>query len=90
MSEVLSIGQVAGSTSSTRLSLWHFVAALCLTIVYSACPSTARAQSSLPATDFHPGQQFPEVALPSLKDGQPMSITEFRGKELILHVFASW
>jgi hypothetical protein len=89
MSEVLYIGQVA-PFSSTRMSLWHFVASLCLTILCGASPSTARAQSPLPATDFQPGQQFPEVVLPSLKDGQPMSITEFRGKKLILHVFASW
>ena len=89
MLEVLFIGQVARS-SFTRLSWWHFVASVCLTILCGASPSTARAQSSLPATDFHPGQQFPEVVLPSLKDGQPMSITEFRGKKLILQVFASW
>jgi hypothetical protein len=89
MSAVLYIGQVARSRS-TRLSLWHFVVSLCLTILCGVSTSTARAQSSLPATDFHPGQQFPEVVLPSLKDGQPMSITEFRGKKLILQVFASW
>jgi hypothetical protein len=89
MSAVLYIGQVARS-SSTRLSLWHFVVSLCLTILCGASTSTALAQSSLPATGFHPGRQFPEVVLPSLKDGQPMSITEFRGKKLILQVFASW
>jgi len=89
MSEVLSIGQVAPS-SFTRLSLWHFVVSLCLTILCGASPSTARAQSSLPAPGFQPGQQFPEVVLPSLEDGQPMSITQFHGKKLILHVFASW
>jgi len=50
----------------------------------------ACAQSSLPAADFQPGQQFPAIVLPSLKDGQPMSITQFRGKKLILHIFASW
>ena len=89
MSEVLYIGQVARS-SPTRLSLWHFVVSLCLTILCGASPSTARAQSSLPATDFQPGQQFPEVVLPSLKDGQPISITEFSGKKLIFPIFASW
>jgi len=83
-------GQGSGCCSSTRLALWHLVASLCLTIVCGASTSTARAQSSLPAADFQPGQQFPAIVLPSLKDGQPMSIMQFRGKKLILQVFASW
>lgn len=39
---------------------------------------------------FEVGKPFPTLAFPSLEDGQPRSITEFRGKKLILHVFASW
>ena len=58
MLEVLFIGQVARS-SFTRLSWWHFVASVCLTILCGASPSTARAQSSLPAADFQPGQAIP-------------------------------
>lgn len=36
------------------------------------------------------GAPFPNVVLPSLKDGRPMSIADFRGKKVILHIFASW
>jgi hypothetical protein len=58
--------------------------------LFAAIPSTARAQSSLPPVGFHAGQKFPEVVLPSMTDGQPMSVTQFRGKKVILHIFASW
>jgi len=33
---------------------------------------------------------FPELFLPSLDDGRPVSIASFRGQKLVLHVFASW
>lgn len=36
------------------------------------------------------GQPFPEIVLPSLEDGAPMSIADFRGRKVLLHVFASW
>ena len=36
------------------------------------------------------GQPFPDLVLPSINDGQPMSITDFRGQKIVLHVFASW
>lgn len=35
------------------------------------------------------GEPFPDVLLPTL-DGAPLSIREFRGEKVILHVFASW
>lgn len=36
------------------------------------------------------GKPFPEVVLPSIAGGQPMSIASFRGQRVVLHVFASW
>ncbi len=36
------------------------------------------------------GQHFPTMAFPALEDGRPRSISEFRGKKLVLHIFASW
>ena len=39
---------------------------------------------------FAIGEPFPNLTLPSMEDGSPTSITNFRGKKLILHVFASW
>ena len=39
---------------------------------------------------FNPGQPFPTIALPSAVDGRPTSVAEFRGKKLIVNIFASW
>lgn len=36
------------------------------------------------------GEPFPEIVLPSMADGEPMSIRRFRGERVVLHVFASW
>lgn len=36
------------------------------------------------------GKPFPAIAFPSLDGGTPMSIADFRGKKVLLHVFASW
>ena len=40
--------------------------------------------------DLRVGQYFPAIFLPSLGGGKLRSISSFRGKKLILHVFASW
>ena len=55
-----------------------------------AIPCSARVQSSLPSTGFELGEPFPTLSFPSLDDGRPGSITDFRGQKVILHVFASW
>ncbi len=38
---------------------------------------------------FVVGRPFPNLVLPAL-DGKPMSLADFRGKKVILHIFASW
>lgn len=52
--------------------------------------ATAGAQNRLPDSGFEVGSPFPSVAFPSLEDGHPMSLADFRGQKVILHVFASW
>lgn len=49
--------------------------------------SDARAQ--LPPSGFEPGMRFPELDLADL-DGNPVSLTQYRGKKVVLHIFASW
>lgn len=39
---------------------------------------------------FQVGKPFPTLSFPTLDDGRPSSVADFRGKRLILHVFASW
>jgi hypothetical protein len=65
--------------------------ALAVLLVWTAvAPRIAQAQSSLPESGFAVGTAFPTISLPSLEDGRPMSIADFRGKKVILHIFASW
>ena len=40
--------------------------------------------------DLTVGKPFPNLALPALNGARAMSISDFRGKKVILHVFASW
>jgi hypothetical protein len=39
---------------------------------------------------FNPGDAFPTLALKSASDGRPMSLAEFRGRKVIVNIFASW
>ena len=48
------------------------------------------ASSKAEDLDLRVGQYFPAIFLPSLGGGKLRSISSFRGKKLILHVFASW
>ena len=39
---------------------------------------------------FHVGEPAPRITLPSGQDGTPLSLEAFRGKKVMLHVWASW
>ncbi|MFQ5876188.1 MAG: TlpA family protein disulfide reductase [Acidobacteriota bacterium] len=41
-------------------------------------------------TPFEVGKPFPGLVLPSAADGRPMSLEQFRGRKVLLHIFASW
>ena len=36
------------------------------------------------------GQRFPDFTFRSMEDGSPVSMADYRGKKVVLHVFASW
>ncbi len=40
--------------------------------------------------EFRVGDVFPDLTLPALDDGKPVSLGTFRGRKLVLHVWASW
>jgi hypothetical protein len=42
------------------------------------------------SVEFHEGEKFPTTVFPSVVVGRPGSVADFRGKKLILHIFASW
>jgi len=48
------------------------------------------ATSSLAAPELTPGKVFPDLKLPVISGESSLSIKEFHGKKVMLHVFASW
>jgi hypothetical protein len=51
-------------------------------------PAPVAAQ--FPPSGFTVGEPFPDLAFPAVDGGRPMSMADFRGKRVILHIFASW
>lgn len=45
---------------------------------------------SQPSLGFEVGKRFPTLSLPALDDGRALSLADFRGQKVVLHVFASW
>ncbi len=60
-----------------------------LPITAPAVVLSAAAATAAPA-DLEVGRPFPDLVLPALQDGRPLSIADFRGRKVILQVFASW
>jgi hypothetical protein len=56
----------------------------CAALASVTFPAPGRAQG------LAEGSPFPEIRLPSLENAAPMSIRDFRGKKVVLHIFASW
>ena len=56
------------------------------------CMSAAFVTSTAYADGYSPriGQPHPDFTLPSLADGKPMSLSQFRGRKVLLIHFASW
>lgn len=46
--------------------------------------------SRVTASPFRVGDSVPRLRLPSIADGSPLSLADFRGEKLMLHVWASW
>ncbi len=42
------------------------------------------------SAELKEGQAFPTLVLPSLDGGKALSIADFHGRKIALHVFASW
>ena len=42
------------------------------------------------AYDLSPGQPFPQIVLPTVGKGVALSLVNFRGEKVMLHLFASW
>ncbi|MCH7824095.1 MAG: hypothetical protein IH849_04780 [Acidobacteria bacterium] len=57
---------------------------------YLAVPSASETAPQRLASPFAEGDLFPDLAFPSLEDGSPTRLSDFRGHKVMLHVFASW
>ena len=74
------------------------VVALAVPAAASQPPATAGPTFSVMAkataqrrdSPFVEGETFPDLAFPSLEDGTPTRLSDFRGTKVMLHVFASW
>ena len=63
----------------------RFTAALTAGLVLLSVASV-RGQSYPPAV----GTRHPDFTLPAIDDGRPISLSDFRGKKVLLVQFASW
>ena len=57
-----------------------------------ALAAVVAAPSGVFAQPFSPvvGQRHPDFTLPDIRDGKPVSLSDFRGKKVLLIQFASW
>jgi hypothetical protein len=67
-----------------------FVPALLLLGALLASPAEPAKPANPDEYEPRVGEPFPHLVLPSLEDGSPLSVTSFRGKKLVLHIWASW
>jgi len=74
----------------------HYLLSLALIILAAALvscgagPQSGQANAYKDVYQFEVGEPVPDLVLPSLEDGKPASLAEFRGRKFILHMFASW
>jgi hypothetical protein len=61
-----------------------------LTLACVAAALLTAASYGADAPRLEVGEPFPDLVLPALDDGRPLSVAQFRGRRLILMVFASW
>ena len=72
---------------TTRLRT-RTAAAWCTGLAIGAVAAGSVAAPAAPILEA--GRPFPDLVLPALADGRPVSIRDFLGEKLVLHVFASW
>ena len=66
--------------------MWKPVLALAACGMVLGWSTRARAASYAPKV----GQRHPDFTLPRIDDGAPVSLSNFRGKKVLLIQFASW
>jgi hypothetical protein len=60
------------------------------TLLASFASAAAVTAAETPVVGREVGQVYPQIVLPSLDGKQPIALSEFRGKKVILIEYASW
>ncbi|CAN5908114.1 hypothetical protein BH23PLA1_BH23PLA1_35480 [soil metagenome] len=63
---------------------WTSILAACAAVFGSGSPGFAEPYAP------QVGQRHPEFVLPTIGEGRPVSLSQFRGKKVLLIQFASW
>ena len=63
-----------------------------LTLALATCGMMLGSSSQSTAAPYAPkvGQRHPDFTLPGINDRAPVSLSDFRGKKVLLIQFASW
>ena len=72
------------------MRMWLMILIFIATGVVSGCSSAERTEEPTFPIGANVGEVYPNYVFPSLEDGRPTALSEFRGKKIILHHFASW
>jgi len=60
------------------------------TLLMSLLLLAASLLSSPAHAQWNSGDQFPVISFPAAEDASVRSVADFRGKPLLLHIYASW
>ena len=63
-----------------------------IVLAFAACMAGFVSPLDAVADRYNPrvGQRHPEFILPTISDGKPVSLSQYRGKKVLLIQFASW
>jgi hypothetical protein len=63
-----------------------------LVLTLATCGMVMGASARAPAASYAPkvGQRHPDFTLPRIGDRAPVSLSDFRGRKVLLIQFASW
>ena len=71
------------------MTLKWIIVSLALIASFAGCSNKMPERPAIEVWPIEGGAPFPPLLLPDL-DGRPGSVADWRGKKLILHIFASW
>lgn len=83
-------GLQPGPMSPGSFHLTLLAAVLICVLGCAAVPDSEQAGAIQADAAFEVGQKFPDIVFPALDGERPLSLADFRGQKVLLHIFASW